>query len=120
MNQEKDLADTALLAAELTATLEEHGTDAMFQKLEDSLRHSGRWHSLFDVQLLRARASLKLPLAGPLTNTDATAKKTLDEKQLPHVVTLAGNSLMKDRLLPDGCIYERLLKPVRSWKDLVT
>ena len=79
---ENDLADTALLAAELTATLEDHGTDVMFQKLEDSLRHTGRWHSLFDVQLLRARASLKLPLAGPLTNTDATAKKTLDEKTI--------------------------------------
>ena len=35
MTEEKDLADTTLLAAELTATLEEHGADAMFQKLEN-------------------------------------------------------------------------------------
>ena len=32
--------DTALLGAQLTATLEANGIDAMFQKLEDSLRDS--------------------------------------------------------------------------------
>ena len=106
MNQEKDLADTALLAAELTATLEEHGTDAMFQKLEDSLRHSGRWHSLFDVQLLRARASLKLPLAGPLTNTDATAKKTLDEKTIAACRDV-GWKLFDEGQIASGWMYLR-------------
>ena len=66
--------DIASLATELTATLEANGIDAMFQKLEDSLRHSCRWHSLFDAHLLRARASLGLPLVGPVADTDKTTK----------------------------------------------
>ena len=103
---ENDLADTALLAAELTATLEDHGTDVMFQKLEDSLRHTGRWHSLFDVHLLRARASLKLPLAGPLTNTDATAKKTLDEKTIAACREV-GWKLFDEGQIASGWMYLR-------------
>ena len=103
---ENDLADTALLAAELTATLKDHGTDVMFQKLEDSLRHTGRWHSLFDVQLLRARASLKLPLAGPLTNTDATAKKTLDEKTIAACREV-GWKLFDEGQIASGWMYLR-------------
>ena len=106
MTEEKDLADTTLLAAELTATLEEHGADAMFQKLEDALRHSGRWHSLFDAQLLRARASLKLPLAGPLTNTDELAKKTLDEKTIAACRDV-GWKLFEEGQISSGWMYLR-------------
>ena len=106
MTEEKELADTTLLAAELTATLEEYGTDAMFQKLENSLRHSGRWHSLFDVQLLRARASLKLPLAGPLTNTDDIAKKTLDEKTIAACRDV-GWKLFEEGQISSGWMYLR-------------
>ena len=106
--------DTALLAAQLTETLEANGIDAMFQKLEDSLRHSRRWHSLFDAHLLRARATLGLPLIGPVTDADKAIKKNLMRKQLLRVKKLAGNSLVKDRLLLGGCICEQRSKHMRS------
>ena len=106
--------DTTSLATELTTTLEANGIDAMFQKLEDSFRHSCRWHSLFDAHLLRARATLGLPLVGPVADADKETKKNLMSKQLLHAGKLAGSFLMKGRLLPDGCIYEQPLKHTRS------
>ena len=74
--------DTTSLATELTTTLEANGIDAMFQKLENSLRHSCRWHSLFDAHLLRARATLGLPLVGPVADADKETKKKLDEQTI--------------------------------------
>ena len=74
--------DTTSLATELTTTLEANCLDAMFQKLENSLRHSCRWHSLFDAHLLRARATLGLPLVGPVADADKETKKKLDEQTI--------------------------------------
>ena len=68
--------DTASLATKLTATLEANGIDAMFQKLEESLRSSCRWHSLFDAHLLRARATLGLPLLDLLQTLTRQLRKT--------------------------------------------
>ena len=97
--------DTALLGAQLTATLEANGVDAMFQKLEDSLRDSRRWHSLFDARLLRARATLGLPLIGPVTDADKKTKQKLDEE------TIAACREVGWKLLDEGQIDQARGRP---------
>ena len=98
--------DIASLATELTATLEANGIDAMFQKLEDSLRHSCRWHSLFDAHLLRARASLGLPLVGPVVDADKTTKKKLDDKTIAACREV-GWKLFDEGQIASGWMYLR-------------
>ena len=98
--------DTALLAAQLTETLEANGIDAMFQKLEDSLRHSRRWHSLFDAHLLRARATLGLPLIGPVTDADKAIKKKLDEETIAACKEV-GWQLLSEGQIASGWMYLR-------------
>jgi hypothetical protein len=98
--------DIASLATELTATLEADGIDAMFQKLEDALRHSCRWHSLFDAHLLRARAALGLPLVGPVADTDKVTKKTLDDKTIAACREV-GWKLFDEGQIASGWMYLR-------------
>ena len=98
--------DIGSLATELTATLEANGIDAMFQKLEDSLRHSCRWHSLFDAHLLRARAALGLPLVGPVADTDKVTKKTLDDKTIAACREV-GWKLFDEGQIASGWMYLR-------------
>ncbi len=101
-----NLIDTASLATELTATLEANGIDAMFQKLEDSLRHSCRWHSLFDAHLLRTRATLGLPLVGPVADADKETKKKLDEKTIAACREV-GWKLFDEGQIASGWMYLR-------------
>ena len=98
--------DTASLATKLTATLEANGIDAMFQKLEDSLRSSCRWHSLFDAHLLRARATLGLPLVGPVTNADKATKQKLDEETIAACREV-GWQLLGEGQIASGWMYLR-------------
>lgn len=98
--------DTALLGAQLTATLEANGIDAMFQKLEDSLRDSRRWHSLFDARLLRARATLGLPLIGPVTDADKKTKQKLDEETIAACREV-GWKLLDEGQIASGWMYLR-------------
>ena len=95
-----------MLATELTATLEANGIDAMFQKLEDSLRHSCRWHSLFDAHLLRTRATLGLPLVGPVADADKETKKKLDEKTIAACREV-GWKLFDEGQIASGWMYLR-------------
>jgi len=98
--------DIASLATELTTTLEANGIDAMFQKLENSLRHSRRWHSLFDAHLLRARTTLGLPLVGPVTDADKATKKKLDEETIAACREV-GWQLLDEGQIASGWMYLR-------------
>ncbi len=98
--------DIASLATELTTTLEANGIDAMFQKLENSLHHSRRWHSLFDAHLLRARTTLGLPLVGPVTDADKATKKKLDEKTIAACREV-GWQLLDEGQIASGWMYLR-------------
>ena len=98
--------DTASLATELTTTLEANGIDAMFQKLEDSLRYSRRWHGLFDAHLLRARATLGLPLVGPVTDADKATTQKLDEETIAACREV-GWQLLGEGQIASGWMYLR-------------
>jgi len=103
---EDNSLDTASLATKLTMTLEANGIDAMFQKLEDSLRSSRRWHSLFDAHLLRVRATLGLPLVGPVTDADKATKQKLDEETIAACREV-GWQLLGEGQIASGWMYLR-------------
>ena len=70
-----DLFDT--LAAEAA-----RGPADLFATLAASLIERRRWHALFDLRLLEARAALGLPLTGDLGPLEATVRAALDERSL--------------------------------------
>jgi hypothetical protein len=70
-----DLFDT--LAAEAA-----RGPADLFATLAASLIERRRWHALFDLRLLEARAALGLPLTGDLGPLEATVRDALDERSL--------------------------------------
>jgi hypothetical protein len=70
-----DLFDT--LAAEAG-----RGQADLFAALATSLVERGRWHALFDLRLLEARAALSLPVTGDLGMLDAATRAQLDERSL--------------------------------------
>ncbi|NCA10553.1 hypothetical protein EBR56_01885, partial [bacterium] len=70
-----DLFDT--LAEDAT-----RDTTEMFRTLADSLRERRRWHALFDLRLLEARAALGLPISGELAAVDPVRRDALDERSL--------------------------------------
>ena len=57
-------------------------TAAMFETLAESLRQRRRWHALFDLRLLEARAALGVPVSGDLTEVDPVLRDELDERSL--------------------------------------
>jgi hypothetical protein len=66
----------------LTTTAEAHGARAMLAALAASLQERGRWHALFDLRLLEARAALGLPSTGDVGTLDEAIRDALDEKSL--------------------------------------
>jgi len=70
-----DLFDT--LAARAT-----EGPAAICATLAASLKERRRWHALFDLRLLEARAALGLPVGGDLSAIDARRRAALDELSL--------------------------------------
>ncbi len=70
-----DLFDT--LAARAAA-----GPAALSDTLAAALKDRGRWHALFDLRLLEARASLGLPVGGDLSGLDPATRAALDERTL--------------------------------------
>ena len=74
--------DSADLFQRLEAVAVADGRAAMFDMLADSLVKSGRWHALFDLRLVQARAALGLPSSGDLAGIDAAQRDALDERSL--------------------------------------
>ncbi|MFM8634600.1 MAG: hypothetical protein ACKOEX_07295 [Planctomycetia bacterium] len=58
------------------------GTPAMLAMLAESLTTRRRWHALFDLRLLEARAALGLPTTGDVGTLDEATREKLDEKSL--------------------------------------
>ncbi|MFM7033610.1 MAG: hypothetical protein ACKOYJ_00225 [Planctomycetia bacterium] len=58
------------------------GAPAMLATLAESLTSRRRWHALFDLRLLQARAALGLPTTGDVGTLDEETRAKLDEKSL--------------------------------------
>ncbi len=94
-----DLFDT--LATDAT-----RDTTAMLRTLAASLRERRRWHALFDLRLLEARASLGLPISGDLSMVDPAHREVLDERSLAACREV-GWPLLDEGAVAAGWMYLR-------------
>jgi len=94
-----DLFDT--LAAAAT-----RDTTEMFCSLAESLRERRRWHALFDLRLLAARAALGLPVAGDLSAIDPAQRDALDHQSLAACREV-GWPLLEEGAVAAGWMYLR-------------
>jgi len=94
-----DLFDT--LAEDAT-----RDTTEMFRTLADSLRERRRWHALFDLRLLEARAALGLPISGELAAVDPVRRDALDERSLAACREV-GWPLLDEGAVAAGWMYLR-------------
>ena len=81
-NDTTNMADTPDVFTMLTSTAAAGGPTAMFAALADSLKARQRWHALFDLRLLQARAALGLPTTGDVGTLDPATRDRLDEQSL--------------------------------------
>ena len=81
-NDTNDMADTPDVFTMLTSTAAAGGPTAMFAALAESLKARQRWHALFDLRLLQARAALGLPTTGDVGTLDPATRDRLDEQSL--------------------------------------
>lgn len=106
-----DLFDT--LAAEAG-----RGRADLFATLAASLVERRRWHALFDLRLLEARAVLGLPLTGDLGTVDAGTRGQLDERSLAACREV-GWPLLDEGSVAAGWMYLRAAaEPVEVAKKL--
>jgi hypothetical protein len=94
-----DLFDA--LAADAT-----RDTTEMFRTLAESLRERRRWHALFDLRLLEARAALGLPISGDLSAVDPAHRDALDERSLAACREV-GWPLLDEGAVAAGWMYLR-------------
>jgi hypothetical protein len=66
----------------LAETATARGAPAMLEALADSLKARRRWHALFDLRMLEARAALGLPTSGDIGTLDDATRERLDERSL--------------------------------------
>lgn len=76
MTDSPDIFDT------LAETAAARGAPAMLEALADSLKARRRWHALFDLRMLEARAALGLPTSGDIGTLDDATREQLDERSL--------------------------------------
>ena len=88
------------------ATTAARDTAEMFRMLADSLRERRRWHALFDLRLLEARAALGLPAAGDLSAVDPARRDALDERSLAACREV-GWPLLDEGAVAAGWMYLR-------------
>ena len=88
------------------ASAAEHGPNAMFATLAASLRERRRWHALFDLRLLEARAALGLPIASDLPTLDPGLRDALDERSLVACREV-GWPLLEEGAVAAGWMYLR-------------
>ena len=81
-NDITNMADTPDVFTMLTSTAAAGGPTAMFAALAESLKARQRWHALFDLRLLQARAALGLPTTGDVGTLDPATRDRLDEQSL--------------------------------------
>jgi len=103
MNHTPDSDD---LFSKLEAVAAAEGRDAMFEVLADALVQSRRWHALFDLRLVQARAALGLPTSGDLGGIDAATRDALDERSLAACREV-GWPLVREGHVAAGWMYLR-------------
>lgn len=81
-------------------------TAEMFRTLAESLRQRRRWHALFDLRLLEARATLGLPVGGHPAALDPARRDELDERSLAACREV-GWPLLDERAVAAGWMYLR-------------
>lgn len=82
------------------------GPAELFATLAASLIERRRWHALFDLRLLEARAAFGLPLTGDLGAVDAVTREQLDERSLAACREV-GWPLLEERSVAAGWMYLR-------------
>lgn len=82
------------------------GPAELFAALAASLIERRRWHALFDLRLLEARAALGLPVAGDLGTLDALSREQLDERSLTACREV-GWPLLDEGAVAAGWMYLR-------------
>lgn len=82
------------------------GPAELFAALTASLIERRRWHALFDLRLLEARAALGLPVAGDLGTLDAPSREQLDERSLTACREV-GWPLLDEGAVAAGWMYLR-------------
>lgn len=100
MTDSPDIFDT------LAETATARGAPAMFAALAESLSARRRWHALFDLRLLEARAALGLPLTGDIGAIDEQIRNRLDERSLAACREV-GWPLLDDGHVAAGWMYLR-------------
>lgn len=88
------------------ATTAADGAPSMFAALAQSLTARHRWHALFDLRLLEARAALGLPLTGDIGAIDEQTRGRLDERSLA-ACREAGWPLLEEGHVAAGWMYLR-------------
>jgi hypothetical protein len=68
--------------AVLAETCRDHGPEAMLETLAGSLAARHRWHALFDLRMVQARAGLGLPVSGDVGLLDEATRARFDERSL--------------------------------------
>ena len=82
INDTTNMADTPDVFTMLANAAAAGGPTAMFAALAESLKARQRWHALFDLRLLQARAALGLPTTGDVGTLDPATRDRLDEQSL--------------------------------------
>lgn len=83
-----------------------HDKQALCETLAASLTERRRWHALFDLRLLQARAALGLPLTGDLGAVDPARRDELDERSLAACREV-GWPLLEEGAVAAGWMYLR-------------
>jgi hypothetical protein len=92
--------------ATLAATASAQGTQAMLDRLAESLRERHRWHALFDLRLLQARVALDLPATGDIGTLDEATRERLDQASLAACREV-GWPLLEEGHVAAGWMYLR-------------
>jgi hypothetical protein len=100
------MTDSPDIFDSLATTAAARGTPAMFAALADSLKVRRRWHALFDLRLLEARAALGLPLTGDIGAINEQTRERLDERSLA-ACRESGWPLLNEGHVAAGWMYLR-------------
>jgi hypothetical protein len=96
--------------AALAGTCRDHGPGAMLETLARSLAARHRWHALFDLRMVQARAELGLPVSGDVGPLDEATRARLDERSLAACREV-GWPLLEEEQVAAAWMYLRAAAP---------
>ncbi len=106
--------------AELADLRRTSSTDAVFERLETTLRERGEYHKLFDARCLKKKHELGAPLHRP-TSFDDIAPEKRDEFEAAYVAAAreVGQLLLNDRKPGQAFVYFHALRETQPIRDLL-